>query len=193
VAAISDTSESSTEFVAEGPMTASAQPQPDVLDPAKLICLGTRVQTMLTELTDTENDEAGLQPLTQIDHETIEELGEILSGDLHEELLEFNDCCGTDIPSESELRVARAQLVGWIQGLLSGMQATATAQAEMTQMAQQQNDGDAGSYARPCTGRIGRPPRSATAEASQLRSCCSRQRLPLSRKSRVRVCALGQN
>jgi hypothetical protein len=128
-----DTSESSTELVAEGTMTASAQPQPDVSDPAKLIRLGTMLQTMLTELKDTENDEAGLQRLAQIHHETIEELGEILSDDLHEELLEFNDCCGNDTPSESEMRVAHAQLVGWIQGLLRGMQATATAQAQMAQ------------------------------------------------------------
>ena len=130
---MSDTSESSTELVAEAPMTASAQPQPDVSDPAKLIRLGTMLQTMLTELKDTEHDDAGVKRLAQIHHETIEELGEILSDDLHEELLEFNDCCGKDTPSESEMRVAHAQLVGWIQGLLRGMQATATAQAQMAQ------------------------------------------------------------
>jgi len=130
---MSDTSESSTELVSEAPMTASAQPQPDVTDPAKLIRLGTMLQTMLTELKDTETDAAGVQRLAQIHTETIDELGEILSDDLHEELLEFNDCCGAETPSESEMRVAHAQLVGWIQGLLRGMQATATAQAQMAQ------------------------------------------------------------
>ncbi len=130
---MSDTSESTTELVQEAPMTPSADPQPDVTDPAKLIRLGTMLQTMLTELKDTEHDDAGVQRLAQIHTETIDELGEILSDDLHEELLEFNDCCGSETPSESEMRVAHAQLVGWIQGLLRGMQATATAQAQMAQ------------------------------------------------------------
>ena len=132
---MSDTTESTTELVdaAQAPMTPSAEPQPDVTDPAKLIRLGTMLQTMLVELKDSDTDDAGVQRLAQIHKETIDELGEILSDDLHEELLEFNDCCGADAPSQSEMRVAHAQLVGWIQGLLRGMQATATAQAQMAQ------------------------------------------------------------
>ena len=47
---MSDTSESTTELVGDTPMTPSVQPQPDVSDPAKLIRLGTMLQTMLTEL-----------------------------------------------------------------------------------------------------------------------------------------------
>jgi len=130
---MSDTNDSETELVDRASMTAAVEPQPDVTDPAKLIRLGTMLQTMLTELKDTETDAAGVQRLAQIHHETIDELSEILSDDLHDELMEFNDCCGTDTPSESEMRIAHAQLVGWIQGLLRGMQATATAQAQMAQ------------------------------------------------------------
>lgn len=129
---MSDTSEAPAELV-EQPMTPAAGPEPDVTDPAKLIRLGTMLQTMLTELKDEETDSAGVARLAQIHQETVEELEGILSEDLREELLEFNDCCGTDTPSESEMRVAQAQLVGWIQGLLRGMQATATAQAQMAQ------------------------------------------------------------
>lgn len=111
------------------------QPEPDVTDPAKLIRLGTMLQTVLSELQQTggETDSGGLQRLAQIHHETVEELSQILSEDLRNELMEFNDCCGSDTPSAGELRVAHAQLVGWIQGLLRGMQATATAQAQMAQ------------------------------------------------------------
>ena len=76
---MSDTSTSPTELVAEASMTASAQPQPDVTDPAKLIRLGTMLQTMLNELSDTEHDDAGVQRLAQIHSETIEELGKILT------------------------------------------------------------------------------------------------------------------
>lgn len=129
---MSDTSEAPAELV-EQPMTPAAGPEPDVTDPAKLIRLGTMLQTMLTELKDEETDSAGVARLAQIHQETVEELEGILSEDLREELLEFNDCCGSDTPSESEMRVAQAQLVGWIQGLLRGMQATATAQAQMAQ------------------------------------------------------------
>lgn len=107
--------------------------EPDVTDPAKLIRLGTMLQTMLVELKETDNDEAGVARLAQIHSETVDELGGILSDDLHEELLEFNDCCSGGTPTQAEMRVAHAQLVGWIQGLLRGMQATATAQAQMAQ------------------------------------------------------------
>lgn len=108
-------------------------PQPDVSDPAKLIRLGTMLQTLLTELQGTEPDAAGVKRLAQIHEEAIEELQKILSEELQDELLEFNTCCGSDTPSASEMRVAQAQLVGWIQGLLHGMQATAAAQAQMAQ------------------------------------------------------------
>ncbi len=85
---MSDSSDSTTELVGDAPMTPTAAPQPDVTDPAKLIRLGTMLQTMLTELKGTETDAAGVQRLAQIHHETIDdELGEILSDDLHEELL----------------------------------------------------------------------------------------------------------
>lgn len=135
---MSDTSDSTAELLSPGGAEAPTEqeqpdPQPDVSDPAKLIRLGTMLQTMLVELKDTETDEAGVARLAQIHHETVEELGEILSDDLHEELMEFNDCCSGAPPTESEMRVAHAQLVGWIQGLLRGMQATATAQAAMAQ------------------------------------------------------------
>jgi len=131
---MSDTSDSNTELV-EQPMTAvaNAAPQPDVTDPAKLIRLGTMLQTMLTELKDENTDSAGVARLAQIHQETVEELESILSEDLREELMEFNTCCSSEGPTESEMRVAQAQLVGWIQGLLRGMQATATAQAQMAQ------------------------------------------------------------
>lgn len=135
---MSETSETveSGELVSEAPgagTDAAEERKPDVTDPAKLIRLGTMLQTMLVELKDSDNDDAGVARLAQIHTETIDELGEILSDDLHEELLEFNACCSGETPTESEVRVAHAQLVGWIQGLLRGMQATATAQAQMAQ------------------------------------------------------------
>lgn len=116
-----------------GPAQTAVLPEPDVSDPAKLIRLGTMLQTVLAELHESETDSAGLVRLAQIHSETVEELQTILSDDLQDELLEFNSCCVSETPSEGELRVAHAQLIGWIQGLLRGMQATATAQAQMAQ------------------------------------------------------------
>lgn len=113
---------------------APTAPTPDVSDPAKLIRLGTMVQTLLAEVQRAAPDEAGRMRLAQIHNETVDELGEILSEDLREELEEFNVCCGqNDAPSDGEIRIAQAQLVGWLQGLLRGMQASATAQAAMAQ------------------------------------------------------------
>jgi len=108
------------------------QPEPDVTDPAKLIRLGTMVQTMLAEMGD-DQDKASVQRLAAIHRETVDELSEILSEDLQAELAEFDQCVNCDEPSAAEMRVAQAQLVGWMQGLLRGMQASAQAQAQMAQ------------------------------------------------------------
>lgn len=131
---------------------APTQPKPDVTDPAKLIRLGTMLQTLLEEIRTEVPDEGGRARLAQIHQETIEELSEILSEDLQEELMEFNSCCANnEAPSAGEIRIAHAQLVGWLQGLLRGMQAIATAQAAMAQqqLAQVRSGGGLPPGARP--------------------------------------------
>ena len=66
---------------------------------------------------------------------SVQELGSALSSELKKELDRITLPFGTDeIPSEAELRVAQAQLVGWLEGLIQGIQATLFAQ----QMAAQQ-------------------------------------------------------
>jgi hypothetical protein len=114
---------------------------PAISDPAKLIRLGTMVQTLMAEVRGAETDEEGRRLLARIHGETMEELATVLSPDLMDELTEFSACCGDDgVPTESELRVAQAQLVGWLQGLLQGMQASFMAQQAVaaTQMAELQ-------------------------------------------------------
>jgi len=131
---MSDTSSSPDERSA-----VPAVPEPDVSDPAKLIRLGTMLQTLLAEVQRQSPDEAGRMRLAAIHNETVSELGEILSEDLREELEEFNVCCGqNEAPTDGEIRIAQAQLVGWLQGLLRGMQASATAQAAAAQRQLQQ-------------------------------------------------------
>ena len=120
-----------------GPSTAvePAPPaQPAVTDPAKLIRLGTMLQALLGEVRESMPDESGRARLAQIHGETMEQLAGILSPELMAELQEFSDCCGDDgVPSAGEIRVAQAQLVGWLQGLLQGMQAAAFAHAGQAQ------------------------------------------------------------
>ena len=104
-------------------------PEPAVSDPAKLIRLGTMLQTLMAEVRNADTDEESRRLLARIHNETMEELGTVLSADLMEELSEFTNCCDDDgVPTEAEIRVAQAQLVGWLQGLLQGLQASVVAQ-----------------------------------------------------------------
>lgn len=114
-------------------------PQPAVSDPAKIIRLGTMLQALMAEVRAAETDEASRRMLARIHTETMEELGTVLSSELMDELSEFAGCCDDDgIPTEAEIRVAQAQLVGWLQGLLQGIQASmATQQAIAARQLQQ--------------------------------------------------------
>jgi hypothetical protein len=112
------------------------QEEPDretVSQPSKLIRIATMVKSMLEEVRQASLDEAGRQRLRQIHERSLQELSEVLSDDLKEELgevmLPFDD--GT--PSDSELRIAQAQLVGWLEGLFHGIQATMMTQQMMAQ------------------------------------------------------------
>lgn len=99
-----------------------------VTEPGKVMRIGSMVKQLLEEVRGTHLDEATRERLAEIYERSIVELSEALSPDLQEELrmlaLPFN----TDAPSESELRIAKAQLVGWLEGLFHGIQATLFAQ-----------------------------------------------------------------
>jgi hypothetical protein len=100
-----------------------------VAHPAKVMRIGTMVRQLLDEVRQAPLDEASRKRLSDIYHRAIEELGEVLSPELREELDEFAPVFeqGT-APSDSELRIAHAQLVGWLEGLFHGIQATLFAQ-----------------------------------------------------------------
>ena len=97
--------------------------------PAKIIRIGAMIKQMLEEVRNTSIDDAARDQLRRIHDNSIEELKEAMSSDLGEELdsltFEFN---GEEPPSEAELRMAQAQLVGWLEGLFHGIQATLVAQ-----------------------------------------------------------------
>lgn len=115
-----------------------------ITDAAKLIRLGTMTQTLMNSVREAPLDEEGRVLLARIHGETMEALEDTMSEDLLDELKEFQLCidCSDEPPSESELRIAQAQLVGWLQGLHQGFQAMAMAQqAAAIQQLQQLKQG----------------------------------------------------
>lgn len=100
-----------------------------VSEPAKVMRIGTMIRQLLEEVKATELDVPGRDRLKEIYETSVEELSQALSPDLRAELerlaLPFDD---EDTPSGPELRVAQAQLVGWLEGLFHGIQATLFAQ-----------------------------------------------------------------
>jgi len=97
--------------------------------PAKVMRIGSMIKQLLEEVKAAPLDDASRSRLREIHKRSITELEDGLAPELREELarlsLPFED--GTT-PSESELRVAQAQLVGWLEGLFHGIQATLVAQ-----------------------------------------------------------------
>jgi hypothetical protein len=99
-----------------------------VEQPAKVMRIGTMIKQLLEEVRAAPLDEAGRQRLREIHESSIRELEEGLSPDLREELDRLTLPFGTGIPSEAELRIAQAQLVGWLEGLFHGIQTALFAQ-----------------------------------------------------------------
>ena len=99
-----------------------------VSSPAKVMRVGSMIKQLLEEVRDTELDEAARDRLRGIYEKSIRELATALSPDLQDELERLTLPFDEDIPSGAELRVAKGQLVGWLEGLFHGIQATLFAQ-----------------------------------------------------------------
>ena len=118
---------------------ATAGPQPDeggerpvtemVEQPAKVMRIGSMIRQLLEEVRAAPLDEKSRARLKEIHQSSIKELEDGLAPELVAELerlsLPFNE---DETPSEAELRVAQAQLVGWLEGLFHGIQTTLFAQ-----------------------------------------------------------------
>jgi hypothetical protein len=103
--------------------------------PAKVMRIGSMIKQLLEEVRAAPLDEAGRQRLRDIHSRSIIELEEGLAPELREELdrltLPFDE---GSTPSEAELRIAQAQLVGWLEGLFHGIQAALVAQQMAARM-----------------------------------------------------------
>ena len=96
--------------------------------PAKVMRIAAMARQLLEEVRHAPLDEASRARMRDIYQTSITELAEILSPDLKEELAKLSLPFAQDAPSEAELRVAHAQLVGWLEGLFHGIQAMLFAQ-----------------------------------------------------------------
>jgi hypothetical protein len=99
-----------------------------VAEPAKVMRIGAMVKELLEEVRRAPLDEAGRARLREIHETAIKELAEGLSPDLQQELSQFSLPFDDAAPTEAELRIAQAQLVGWLEGLFHGIQAALFAQ-----------------------------------------------------------------
>ena len=141
------------------------EPSGSITEPAKVMRIGSMVKQLLDEVRDMDLDEPSRERLAEIYERSVVELSEALSPDLQEELrmlaLPFDE---DTVPTEPELRIAKAQLVGWLEGLFHGIQASLVAQqmAARQQLEQMRQIGPGGHPGQQMPGQPGQgmPPQS---------------------------------
>ncbi|WP_407937138.1 bacterial proteasome activator family protein [Kineosporia babensis] len=122
-----------------GPSDSETNPANQIEQPAKVMRIGSMIKQLLEEVRNAPLDEAGRVRLAAIHERSLKELEDGLAPELVEELhsivLPFN---GDSTPTDAELRIAQAQLVGWLEGLFHGIQTVLFAQqmAARTQLEQ---------------------------------------------------------
>ncbi len=99
-----------------------------VEQPAKVMRIGSMIRQLLEEVKSAPLDEASRARLREIHQASIKELEQGLAPELVEELDRLSLPFDEPTPSESELRIAQAQLVGWLEGLFHGIQTAIYAQ-----------------------------------------------------------------
>ncbi|HEX3705549.1 MAG TPA: bacterial proteasome activator family protein [Mycobacteriales bacterium] len=114
----------STEETSDGDSVAEMVEQP-----AKVMRIGSMIKQLLEEVRAAPLDDASRRRLKEIHESSIKELSTGLAPDLSDELARLSlPFTGDEVPSDAELRIAQAQLVGWLEGLFHGIQATLFAQ-----------------------------------------------------------------
>jgi hypothetical protein len=108
--------------------SATPEPTETISSPAKVMRIGSMVRQLLEEVRHAPLDEAGRARLREIYDISVQELASGLSPDLAAELDRITMPLVEETPSEAELRIVQAQLVGWLEGLFHGIQATLFAQ-----------------------------------------------------------------
>lgn len=114
------------------PVTADEEAKSPISDlveqPAKVMRIGSMIRQLLDEVKAAPLDDASRARLRDIHRQSIKELEDGLAPELVEELERLSLPFESDSPSDAELRIAQAQLVGWLEGLFHGIQAALYAQ-----------------------------------------------------------------
>jgi hypothetical protein len=127
------------EAVADDAAIAEADPdEPMVSEPLKLVRIASMTQAMLVEVRGIELDDDAVARLQSVHGRTVASLREIMSDELRDEL----DAVVLPLQegaSEAEVRVAQAQLAGWLEGLFHGIRASLWGQQVAVQRSAMQN------------------------------------------------------
>lgn len=119
--------------------------EPDISQPTKLIRMASMTRAMLDEVRQAPTDEPGRRRLLEIHERSLDQLRGVISRELRAELDDIFLPLAADeaAPSDSEIRIAQAQLVGWLEGLFHGIQASLFSQqvAAQTQLAEMRHRG----------------------------------------------------
>lgn len=117
------------ELVDDGASGETTKSGEQIEQPAKVMRVGAMMRQLLEQVREIDLDEPSRERMRDIYEQSVSELSSALSPELHDELLRlslpFSD---VSTPTEAELAVAKAQLVGWLEGLVQGIQATLFAQ-----------------------------------------------------------------
>jgi hypothetical protein len=143
------------DFVGQSPL--GKEGQKDVTQPTKLIRIASMTRAMLDEARQAPLDEGGRRRMATVHARSVQELEDVLSPELQEEFNEIMVPLNAEGASEAELRVAQAQLIGWLEGVFHGIQASLwsqqmTAQTQLAEMqrkalnAGEQPEGSSGPY-----------------------------------------------
>ena len=130
--------------------TAMDDDLPDrIEEPAKLLRIASMTRSMLEEVRTATLDEEGRVRLRAVVEASMDQLHSVLTADLRAELADVFVPLDSEIPTQAEIRVAQAQLIGWLEGLFNGIQAAVmtqqmAAKAQLMQIRGRRNpeDGD---------------------------------------------------
>jgi hypothetical protein len=143
-----DTDDDNIEIIGtgDGPGPVGLEDDKEITDlveqPAKVMRIGTMIKQLLEEVRAAPLDDASRNRLREIHKTSIRELEDGLAPELRDELERLTLPFSEDgVPSDAELRIAQAQLVGWLEGLFHGIQTALFAQqmaarAQLEQMRQ---------------------------------------------------------
>lgn len=151
------TSEEQTEETATEPQIVEGEKSEEgvsIIEAPKLMRIAPMTRALLDELRQTQLDEPGRRRLVEIHERSLEELQDVLSEDLRQELTDMFIPVSEEDSTESELRIVQAQLVGWLEGLFAGIQASlwsqqAAAQSQLQEMRMRAIEAQTGSRERP--------------------------------------------